>query len=64
MIDVRYYRNIAEIMGINKPLPRPKPRCSLHDNRAESIEQLGILTITVKDCDYYDRNEFEKYNPY
>ena len=53
--------NVARLMGI---LPKPKRKCSLHDDRAESIEQLGILTITVKDCDYYDRNEFEKYNPY
>lgn len=54
MIDVRYYKNVAELMGINKPLPKPRLKCTLHDERAESIEQLGILTITVKDCDYYE----------
>lgn len=54
MIDVRYYRNIAEIMGINKPLPKPRLKCTLHDSRAETLDELGIIHVNGKDGDYYD----------
>lgn len=54
MIDCKYYLNVADLMGVEKPLPKPRLKCTLHDSRAETLEELGILTITVKDCDYYD----------
>ena len=49
----KFYVNVGRLMGI---LPRPNRRCSLHDDRAESLSELGILSVKVKDCDYYDNN--------
>ena len=54
MIDVRYYRNVAELMGINKPLPKPRLKCTLHDSRAETLNELKIIKITAMDGDYYE----------
>ena len=53
MIDCEYYINVGRLMGI---LPKPRLRCSLHDDRAESLSELRILSVKVKDCDYYDNN--------
>ena len=49
----KFYVNVGRLMGI---LPKPRLRCSLHDDRAESLSELGILSVKVKDCDYYDNN--------
>ena len=43
--------NVARLMGI---LPRPRSRCTLHDNRAETLDQLEIIHVTATDGDYYD----------
>lgn len=44
--------NVARLMGI---LPRPRQRCTLHDERAETLDQLKIIHVTAIDGDYYDR---------
>ena len=41
-MNTNYYVNVAHVMGI---LPRPRLRCSLHEDRAESIEELGIIKV-------------------
>ena len=41
-MNTNYYVNVAHVMGI---LPRPRLRCTLHDDRAESIEELPIIRI-------------------
>lgn len=41
-MNTNYYVNVARTMGI---LPRPRPRCTLHKDRAESIEELGIVKV-------------------
>lgn len=56
MIDVRYYRNVAELMGVEKPLPKPQMKCTLHDDQSETLEELQIIHISGKDGDYYDNN--------
>ena len=43
--------NVARLMGI---LPKPKRKCSLHDDRAESLNELKIIHVTATDGDYYD----------
>ena len=43
--------NVARLMGI---LPRPRSRCTLHDDRAESLNELKIIHVTATDGDYYD----------
>ena len=43
--------NVARLMGI---LPRPRQRCTLHDERAETLDQLKIIHVTAIDGDYYD----------
>ena len=44
--------NVARLMGTL--LPRPKRKCSLHDDRAEQLHELPIVKVTGIDCDYYD----------
>ena len=45
-------------MGI---LPRPRQRCTLHDERAETLDQLKIIHVTAIDGDYYDRTNTQNY---
>ena len=48
---MRFIINVARLMGI---LPKPKRKCTLHDNRAESLNELKIIHVTATDGDYYD----------
>lgn len=57
-----FYINVKDLM--HTLLPRPKKKNSLDDDRAESIDQLKIISITVRDCDYYDKKRFNENNPY
>lgn len=41
-MNTNYYVNVARTMGI---LPRPRLRCTLHDDRAESLDELPIIKI-------------------
>lgn len=41
-MNTNYYVNVARTMGI---LPRPRRKCSLHDDRAESLDELGIVKV-------------------
>lgn len=41
-MDKKYYLNVARVMGI---LPRPRRKCTLHDDRAESLDELPIIKI-------------------
>lgn len=43
--------NVARLMGI---LPKPRRKCTLHDDRAETLDQLDIIHVTAVDGDYYD----------
>ena len=43
--------NVGRLMGI---LPKPKRKCTLHDDRAETLDQLEIIHVTATDGDYYD----------
>ena len=43
--------NVGRLMGI---LPKPRSRCTLHDDRAETLQELPIVKVTGIDCDYYD----------
>ena len=45
--------NVAELM-LRQFLPRPRSRCTLHDDRAESLNELKIIHVTATDGDYYD----------
>lgn len=54
MIDVRYYRNVAELMGVEKPLPKPRLKCTLHDSRAETLDELGIIHVTATEAEYHE----------
>ena len=51
MIDVKYYCNVARVMGV---LPRPRRKCTLHVERAETICELPIISISAIDGDYYE----------
>lgn len=62
MINHSFLINVKELM--HTLLPRPKKKNSLDDDRAESIDQLKIISITVRDCDYYDKKRFKENNPY
>lgn len=42
-MNSEYYVNVARVMRYI--LPRPRLRCTLHDDRAESIEELGIVKV-------------------
>ena len=48
---MNYYVNVLELM-LNT-LPRPRLRCTLHHDRAESLDELGIIKVTGEDVDYY-----------
>ena len=50
-MNIKYLINVGRLMGI---LPRPRSRCTLHDDRAESLNELKIIHITATDGDYYD----------
>ena len=43
--------NVARLMGI---LPKPKRKCSLHDDCAEQLHELPIIKVSCIDGDYYD----------
>ena len=43
--------NVARLMGM---LPKPRRKCTLHDDRAETLQELPIVKVTGIDCDYYD----------
>jgi hypothetical protein len=45
--------NVGRLMGI---LPRPRVRCSLHDDRIEHIKELPIVHVSAIDGDYHDNN--------
>ena len=52
MIDCKYYVNVSLLM-----LPRPILRDNVLDSdRAESISELGIISVNCKDVDYYDND--------
>ena len=42
MMNTNYYVNVARTMGI---LPRPRRKCTLHVERAETICELPIIKI-------------------
>ena len=44
-----FYVNVLELM-----LPRPKLKCTLHNDRAESLSELGIIKVSATDCDYHE----------
>lgn len=48
--------NVGRLMGI---LPKPKRKCTLHDDRAETLDQLEIIHVTATDGDYYDRTNIK-----
>ena len=51
MIDVKYYCNVARVMGV---LPRPRMKCQVLDqDRSETLPELGIVKISGIDGDYY-----------
>lgn len=50
--------NVAELM-LRQFLPRPRSRCTLHDDRAETLDQLEIIHVTATDGDYYDRTNIK-----
>ena len=45
--------NVAELM-LQHFLPRPRQKCTLHVERAETLDQLEIIHVTATDGDYYD----------
>ena len=49
MIDEKFYVNTFLLM-----LSRPRSRCTLHEDRAETLQELPIVKVTGIDCDYYD----------
>ena len=54
MIDVKYYCNVARVMGI---LPRPTPKCTLCTlelDRLEQLDELEIISISGIDGDYHE----------
>ena len=58
MIVEDFYVNVGRLMGI---LPRPTPKnectlCTLEHDRAETIQELGIISISGIDGDYHDNN--------
>lgn len=49
MINEIFYLNVARLMGIN--YPRPKPRCDILDqDRAETLEELGLYVGGYRVC--------------
>ena len=51
-MNIKYLINVGRLMGTL--LPRPRSRCTLHDDRAETLQELPIVKVTGIDCDYYD----------
>ena len=49
-----YYVNVLDLMI--RALPRPRFRCTLHDDRAEPLSELGIIHVSGIDGDYHDNN--------
>ena len=47
-MNIKYYVNVMELM-----LPRPRLKCTLHHDRAETLDQLGIVKVSGTDSDYY-----------
>ena len=47
----KYYINVARVMG---QLPRPRPKCTLHNDRAETLDELPIIKLSGIDGDYYE----------
>ena len=50
---MKFIINVAELM-LQHFLPRPRSRCTLHDDMAETLQELPIVKVTGIDCDYYD----------
>ena len=55
---MNYYVNVMELMLNN--LPRPRLRCNLHKDRAETLDQLGIVKVSGTDSDYYDGDNINR----
>ena len=51
MMNIKYLINVGRLMGI---LPKPRRKCSLHDDRAEQLHELPIIKVSCIDGDYYD----------
>ena len=45
--------NVAELMMLHF-LPRPRMKCMLDVDRAETLHELGIIRISGIDCDYHE----------
>ena len=52
-MNIKYLINVAELM-LQQFLPRPRRKCTLHVERAETLQELPIVKVTGIDCDYYD----------
>lgn len=50
-MNIKYLINVGRLMGM---LPKPRRKCSLHDDRAEQLHELPIVKVDGIDCDYYD----------
>ena len=50
-MNIKYLINVGRLMGM---LPKPRRKCTLHDDRAETLDQLEIIHVTATDGDYYD----------
>ena len=57
-MNIKYYVNVMELM-LNT-LPRPRLRCSLHKDRAETLTELGIVKVSGTDSDYYDGDNINR----
>ena len=60
-MNIKYYVNVMELM-LNT-LPRPRLRCTLHHDRAESLDELGIIKVTGEDVDYYGADKTNRLHP-
>lgn len=52
MIVSEFYVNVKDLMV----LPRPTPKSTLEVDRAETIQELGIISISCIDGDYHDND--------
>lgn len=51
MINEIFYLNVARLMGINYPRPKPKVKCDILDqDRAETLEELGLYVGGYRVC--------------
>ena len=54
MIVSEFYVNVKDLMVL--PRPTPKSVCMLDTDRAETIQELGIISISGIDGDYHDND--------